>query len=438
MSPTATCHITWKSWTATPPGARKRWPSAAGERICLTFSCARPRRFSKCTSCVLVCWMGGEVRCCPASRRCMCSSSTSGYGICSIKSMSKTFLLTGEFPPMQTGIARMMGEVTRRYPRGELLVSTGQHRDSQDSDVRFSGAVVDRLPVPSKALRNLAGLLFWSRRVASLARQHKPRFAWCDSIRPCTYPAKWMHERVGTKYGVFVHGGDLLKELHAIHHSRFARKTAKALLGSAVAVVANSQWTREQAQKVLRELGLDPLAETVRLVPLGTDPEQFRPGIDTHAVRARYHINGQAPWVLTVARLEAYKGVDMALRAVAQCRHDGLAVFNIANAYIGVSRRADGSRVEGFGVALAEASASGLPVIAGQSGGLAEAVNDGETGFVVNPDDPDAVAAALKRLLGDQLLARRLGQAGRKAIETYYNWDRVIRDLRDIESQVSS
>jgi phosphatidylinositol alpha-1,6-mannosyltransferase len=114
------------------------------------------------------------------------------------------------------------------------------------------------------------------------------------------------------------------------------------------------------------------------------------------------------------------------------------AVFNIANAYVGVSRRDDGSRVEGFGVALAEASACGLPVIAGQSGGLAEAVHDGETGLVVNPDDPEAVATALKRLLGDQLLARRLGQAGRKAIETYYNWDRVIRDLRDIESQVSS
>jgi len=379
---------------------------------------------------------------------------------------------------MQTGIARMMGEVTRRYPRGELLVSTGQHRDSQDSDVRFSGAVVDRLPVPSKALRNLAGLLFWARRVASLARQHKPRFAWCDSIRPCTYPAKWMHERVGTKYGVFVHGGDLLKELHAIHHSRFARKTAKALLGSADAVVANSQWTREQAQKVLRELGLDPLAERVRLVPLGTDPEQFRPGIDTRAVRERYDVNG-GMWALTVARLEPYKGVDMALRAVAQCRNDGMdvnylvvgsgkkrkeyqrlaeelnlgnhvrfvgnvpeaelpAVFNIANVYVGVSRRADGSRVEGFGVALAEASACGVPVIAGQSGGLAEAVNDGETGLVVDPDEPVAVAAALKRLFGDQLFARRLGQAGRKAIETYYNWDRVIRDLRDIESQVSA
>src|SRR6266487_188881 len=319
--------------------------------------------------------------------------------------VAKTFLLTGEFPPMQTGIARMMGELTRRYPRGDLLVSTGQHRDAQDSDVRFSGAVIDRMPLPSKALRNIAGLLFWSRRVA-----------------------------------------------------RLARKTAKALLGSAVAVVANSQWTREQAQKVLRELGLDPLAESVRLVPLGTDPEQFRPGIDTRAVRTRYDVNGAA-WVLTVARPEPYKGVDMALRAVAQCRNDGVdvnylvvgsgkkrkeyqrlaeelriaahvrfvgnvpeaelpAVFNIASAYVGVSRRADGSRVEGFGVALAEASACGLPVIAGQSGGLAEAVHDGETGLVVNPDDPEAVATALKRLLGDQLLARRLGQAGRKSIET--------------------
>lgn len=392
--------------------------------------------------------------------------------------MPKTLLLTDEFPPTQTGVARMMGEIARRYPRGELIVSTGQHRDSLDSDARFAGAVIDRLPIPTRTLKSLPGLLFWSRRAATLARQHKARFAWCDSIRPCAYPAKWMHERVGTKYGVIVHGGDLLKELHAIHHSRFARRTAKALLGSAVSVIANSQWTREQAQKVLRELGLDPLAEHVKLVPLGTDPEQFRPGLDTRDVRARYRLNGD-PWVVTVARLEAYKGVDTALQAVAECRRGGLDVnylvvgagkkraayvklaeelaivgavrfvgnvpeqdlpplLNAATAYIGVSRRADGTRVEGFGIALAEASACGLPVIAGQSGGLAEAVRDGETGLVVDPDDPAAVGAALQRLLGDQLLARRLGQGGRKAIETYYNWDRVIRDLRDIESQVSS
>jgi len=87
-------------------------------------------------------------------------------------------------------------------------------------------------------------------------------------------------------------------------------------------------------------------------------------------------------------------------------------------------------------VALAEASACGVPVIAGNSGGLPEAVKDGETGLIVEPDNLDAVAEALERLLTDQLLARRFGQAGRKAVETSYNWDRVIRDLREIEAQV--
>ena len=391
--------------------------------------------------------------------------------------MAKTLLLTDEFPPMQTGVARMMGEIARRYPRGDLIVSTGQHRDSHEVDAQFSNALIDRLPLSTKALRNLAGLLFWSRRVASLARQHRPRFVWCDSIRPSAYAAKWAHERVGTKYGVLVHGGDVLRELHQIHHSRWARKTAKALLGSAVAVVANSQWTREQAQKVLRELGLDPLAERVRVVPLGTDPEQFRPGLDTRDVRSRYRLNGDL-WALTVARLEPYKGIDTALRAVAAVREQGVdvhylivgvgkkrkayqklaqdlgieavvrfvgsvpdgdlpALYNVGSVYLGVSRRADASRVEGFGVALAEASASGLPVIAGNSGGLAEGVREGETGFIVDPESPDAAAAALGRLVNDQLLARRLGQAGRKAIETHFNWDRFLRDLREIESQVS-
>lgn len=391
--------------------------------------------------------------------------------------MPKTLLLTDEFPPIQTGIARLMGEVAQRYPKGELLVSTGMHRDALESDQRFGPGVVERLPVPARHLKTLPGLLLWSRRVASLARHHQPRFIWSDSVRPCGYPAKWAHERTGVPYGVIVHGGDLLNELHRIHQRTFARKTVRALLRSARAVVANSQWTREQAQKVLRELGLDPQAEHVKVVPLGTDPQHFRPGLDPREVRARYRLNGDT-WLLTVARLEPYKGIDISLQAVAQLRRQGLdigycvvgvgkkraaykklaaelgiagtvrfvgsvpdadlpALYNAAAVYLGVSRKADRGWVEGFGIALAEASASGLPVIAGRSGGLAEAVQDGETGLVVPPDDAAAVAAAVHRVVSDQLLARRLGQAGRKAVETYYNWERVIKDLREIEAQIA-
>ena len=388
----------------------------------------------------------------------------------------KTFLLTDEFPPLQTGIARLMGEFARRYPRGELLVSTGQHRDSLETDGKFPAATIDRLPIPARRLKGLAGLLFWSRRVASLARQHKPAFAWSDSIRPAAYPAKWTHERVGLRYGMLVHGGDVLVELHRVHHSRLARRTVGALFASASAIVANSQWTREQTQTVLREVGLAGQAEIVKIVPLGADPELFRPGVDTREVKARYRLNG-GPWILTVARLEDYKGIDTALKTVARLRSGGLevnylvvgagkrgraykklaeelrvadqvrfvgnvpdtelpALYNAASAYVGLTRKTVGGRVEGFGIALAEASACGLPVIAGRSGGVAEAVKEGETGLIVDPEDTEEIAAAIRRLLDDQLLARRLGQAGRKAVESHYNWDRVIRDLREIEAQV--
>jgi phosphatidylinositol alpha-1,6-mannosyltransferase len=91
--------------------------------------------------------------------------------------------------------------------------------------------------------------------------------------------------------------------------------------------------------------------------------------------------------------------------------------------------------VEGFGISIVEASASGLPVIGSRSGGIPEAIRDGETGFLVEPDDPAALAATAIRLLGDEGLRRRMGAAGRAAVESYYNWDRVAADLIGIDRE---
>ncbi|OLE51117.1 MAG: hypothetical protein AUI36_18800 [Cyanobacteria bacterium 13_1_40CM_2_61_4] len=82
-----------------------------------------------------------------------------------------------------------------------------------------------------------------------------------------------------------------------------------------------------------------------------------------------------------------------------------------------------------------EASACGLAVVAGDSGGVADAVRDGETGILVDPDDPAAVAAGIKGLLADDAARRRMGAAGRRAVETRYNWDRVAADLIRIDGE---
>lgn len=389
--------------------------------------------------------------------------------------MRPHLLLTFDFPPMGGGIARWMGELARSYPPGELVVSTGMWPDSEESDAAVPQKV-DRIALSAKRLKTLQGLLLWSHRASVLARSLSPEFTWCGNFKPATYPARWVHERQGVPYGIIFHGADLLRLQHHVHQSAVKRRAAEVLLRSAAVLVTNSRWTADLCRQVLTEVGFGADSHDVRVVPLGTDPGRFRPGLDTAAVRAKYRLE-PGRWLLTVARLMEHKGIDMAIRAFAQIANvypdlryavagggtlrkplEGLALslgvgdrvrflgavpdaelpalLNVADIYVGVSR-ALGDQVEGFGIALTEASASGVPVVAGTSGGMPDAVREGETGLLANSEDPAAVAASLRRLLDDESLRAGLGAAGRKAVETYYNWERVTRDLRRIATETA-
>src|SRR5688572_5947727 len=100
--------------------------------------------------------------------------------------MSTQLLLTYDFPPMGGGIARMTGELARRYPPGTLLISTGRYEGGSEVDAGFPN-VVDRIGVASARLRTLQGLLAWSRRAAELARSVRPEFIWCGNFKPAGY-----------------------------------------------------------------------------------------------------------------------------------------------------------------------------------------------------------------------------------------------------------
>jgi phosphatidylinositol alpha-1,6-mannosyltransferase len=376
-------------------------------------------------------------------------------------------LLTYDFPPIGGGIARWMAELAKRYPPGSLIVSTGRHPGGAEVDAAFPNRV-DRLSVAQHHLRSIHGLLLWAQRTAVLARSADAEFIWCGNIKPAAYPAKWTRERVGTPYGILMHGGDLLILQHQIHQSAVKRRTARGLLKSAAVLVANSQWTRERCLTLLGELEVETSPDKVRVVPLGADHEFFRPGIDSREVRERYAME-EGRWLLSVARLTRHKGIDTVLRALAaigdrypdlhyavvgegeyrealeaEARELGVAarvrflagvpdrdlpgLYNAAEIYLGVSRLLE-QRVEGFGISLCEASACGVPVVAGRSGGIPEAVRDGETGFLVDAESTEAVAGSLRRLLDDASLRARMGAAGRAAVEREFNWDRVTADL---------
>jgi phosphatidylinositol alpha-1,6-mannosyltransferase len=292
---------------------------------------------------------------------------------------------------------------------------------------------------------------------------------WCGNLKPAGFPALWLRRREGIPYGIILYGSELLLLQWRMRGSRRKRAAARLALAHAAVLTAISAWTRDLCLEVLAELGLEPGEIEVRTIPLGTDPLRFRPGVDTRAARARYGLDG-GRWLLTVARLAAHKGIDTGLKVVAALResHPDLryaivgsgikqpelealardvgvmdrvrfltdvpdadlpALYNCAEIYLGLSRPEE-LLIEGFGISLSEASACGIPVVGGQVGGIPDAVRDGQTGLLIDSTDVHAVVDAVRSLLGDRQLGQRLGQAGRKAVEGYFNWDRVTADLR--------
>jgi len=92
------------------------------------------------------------------------------------------------------------------------------------------------------------------------------------------------------------------------------------------------------------------------------------------------------------------------------------------------------SVTEGLGVALMEAMAVGLPCVATRVGGVPEVVADGETGLLVPPRDPEALAEAMLRLLPDTALRRWMGQAGRRRVEEHFSIERMVADVERMYS----
>jgi phosphatidylinositol alpha-1,6-mannosyltransferase len=254
------------------------------------------------------------------------------------------------------------------------------------------------------------------------------------------------------------------------------RVGARRILGSASGIVATSQWVAELAGEVMDKVGIKSMPP-VGAFDLGTDPVKFHPARDIGSLRAKWGV-GDAPLLITVARLVPHKGQDSAIRALSALRDEfpelhyvmvgeghyeerlrdlarelGVAdrtifaglladedlaeAYATSTLYVGLSRIDREINVEGFGISFLEAGASGVPSVAGDSGGVRSAVRDGETGIVVPPTDIESVAAAIASLLRDEPRRIAMGRAARLAVETHYNWDRVARDTRDFTNAVA-
>jgi phosphatidylinositol alpha-1,6-mannosyltransferase len=384
--------------------------------------------------------------------------------------------VTQDYAPDLGGMARRHVELCRRFgddDQSVMSVSTVGAKDAAAFDARES-YLIHRQPFPFERANRLSNQMRWAQWLTS---KRAPEFdvLHCGNIRPVGYAIRWTSRKLHTPYLVYVNGGDLLRERVKTARSALKRRTAQSILGNAAGIVATSKWVAELTSSVMAQVGIES-PPPVAALDLGTDPARFHPSRDTGALRRRWGV-GDSPIIITVARLVPHKGQDMGIRALAQLSRDfpdlryilvgeghdelrlralarELGVFEkvgfvgpmrddelpeayaTSTIYLGASRVDKEINVEGFGISFLEAGASGVPSVAGDSGGVRSAVRDGETGIVVPPTDPDAIADALRSLLVNPERRTAMGRAARRAVETHYNWDRVARDTREFTYSV--
>ncbi len=377
----------------------------------------------------------------------------------------KHLFVTQDFGPDLGGMARRHVELCRRVAPDDVVVSTVAATDGGafDADELYA---IRRQPFPFGHANRFVNQIRWARALATECSRGVD-IVHCGNIRPCGYAVSMARLARSRPYILYVYGGDLLRERDVKARSPVKRRAARRIFGGAIGIVAISEWSATLARDLMARVGVAH-PPPVAAIPLGTDPVQFSPSRDRGELRRRFTL-GDAPLVLTAARLVPHKGQDVGLQAVARLAREipalryvlvgegpdrtrlerlaqslGIAervvfagavsdadladAYASAAVYLGLSRVDDGVNAEGFGISFVEAAASGVPCVAGDSGGVRSAVRDGETGLVVPPTDTDAVVHALRALLTDGTARRKLGDQARRAVENYYNWDRVARE----------
>lgn len=367
--------------------------------------------------------------------------------------MLRHLLVTNDFPPKVGGIQTYLWELWRRLPGAadDVTVLTTPHPDAAAFDAAQPFRIVrtkEQVLLPTPSLRG---------RIDALADETGAELVVLDPA----LPVGMLGPSLRHPYALVLHGSELAGRLPL-----GGREMGRVVAG-ATRVVAAGNYPASEARRVAGDR-----TPPVTVIAPGVDTERFRPLTEDErrTARERFGLPVDAELVVGVSRLVPRKGFDVLIAAAGELRashpdllvaiggggrdHDRLqkriddtnaparllgriadddlpALYAAADVFAMCCRtRWAGLEPEGFGIVFLEAAACGVPQVAGDSGGAADAVVDGETGIVVrDPRDPHEVATALRALLDDDDRRADMGRKGHERAVAEFTYDHLAARL---------
>ncbi|MDK1011171.1 MAG: glycosyltransferase family 4 protein [Actinomycetota bacterium] len=345
----------------------------------------------------------------------------------------RLLIVTNDYPPKPGGIQMYLKNLVAAYPDEVHVVAPADSATDLDESGVTRGHATYMLPTAKTRAT-----------ILEAAEQFEPDAILFGAPHPLAFLGDRLRDRIGAPTGVLSHGA----EVTILGAVPGLRQVLGRVLASADVRFAVSRFTARKVQRIS--------GRPVEFLGAGVEIETFTPPDAAP--------NNPVPVVGCVSRFVPRKGQDRLLEAVAKLDRDVEVLFvgrgrteaalRKKAASLGVEarfeidvpweelaglyRRMDvfcmpcksrwgGLEVEGLGLVFLEAAATGLPVLAGDSGGSPETVLPGASGFVVS--DVDAIVEGLDIMLSDVATSREMGERGREFVVNEYTWGRVVERL---------
>ncbi|MBI4992790.1 MAG: glycosyltransferase family 4 protein [Candidatus Magasanikbacteria bacterium] len=370
----------------------------------------------------------------------------------------KKLIITMEFPPQIGGIASYTHQFASALKPEEVVILASKHKQAKEFDANCAFKVVRHNFYFPPFIWPRWLKLFWH--VFWLARKEKIDIIYLHHVLPVGYVARLIKKFLHTPFLIFSHGTDVL----LASRSNWKKNRMRSVVNQVEAIIFNSASLRQRFLRVWPEFADKSLV----LYPCPDDDFYQAPAGDViDKLKSQYALEGKKV-ILTIARMDDGKGYPHLVRILSKVlekvpnlvwlvigdgpkcesilkeiqknflqnvvRYIGMVphkelkqFYYLADLFVLLTHPDEG-REEGLGLVFLESAAAGLPVIAGRSGGVEEAVLNGQTGLVVDIYQGDKIVAdSIIELLKNEKYAKNLGMNARMRLEADFKWENQLK-----------